>query len=260
MSNACLFSVPELESHLVFKIISSLKTVVGVRFSISREIFLGCAGYDELTSDRFVGRITRFANVKSRTLSIVWEEDGLTDVYSLHKLLVRAYGFVLMPMANGMGPPKLTGRALATEQVDARRRAEEAAAAAEEPSPEAPRYVDVPWTDGAVPRVQRWKVVAPEAIAVDVRAAAGHEDYGMKLKRVEPNPEPALLKTGYDFLFKWSVPPKFLTEFVEFMNERLDGKQAYTRLVTEGELVRHLSYTGQTIRFIMDNLQITKRK
>ena len=233
----------DLETTMAYKILASLKTIVGVRFSISKEIFFGTADYDALVEDRYIGRFTRRG--ANNRYSLTWESDDLTDVYSLNQLLTPDLGLKLENHANGTGPPKLTGRALAEEQVNARRATGAAAAAAgagaeEEAAP--PRTVEVEWKDGAVRRVQVWTVVEPEAVTVDERNAAGHTEYNMKLKRVAPNPEPVKLRTGYDFLFNWSVPPAFLTELMGFMNERLDGKSSSHRKVFKGELVRHLSY------------------
>ena len=223
---------------MIYKILSSLKTVVGVRFSISKGIFLGIEGYDDLAEARYSGTFTRRgANHRYCLISPMW----LTDVYSLPNLLAPALGLQLEKYANGMGAPKLTGRALAEEQVAARRAGAAAGAPAGQEAA-APRVVDVEWMDGGVRRVQKWTVVEPEAVTVDERSAAGHEEYGMKLKRVLPNPEPTTLRTGYDFLFQWSVPPPFLTELEGFMNERLAGNTAYTRKTSKGELVRFLSY------------------
>ena len=236
---------PDLEAHATYKIWVSLKSMVGCRFSISKKIFLGGAFYDELTEDRYTGRITRRANVLQCTLSITWDADGLPDVYPMHRLLAPGYHLKLEAHANGSAPPELTGRALAEEQVRARREdaggetGRPAAAQREEP----PQIVDVEWTDGSVRRVQRWTVVEPEAVAVDQRKAAGHGEFPMKLKRVLPNPEPSELRTGFDFLFQWSVPPAFLSELMGFMNERLDDSTTSTRKVTKGELVRYTCLT-----------------
>ena len=44
----------DLETTMVYKILASLKTIVGVRFSISKEIFFGTADYDALVEDRYI--------------------------------------------------------------------------------------------------------------------------------------------------------------------------------------------------------------
>ena len=234
----CVCDASELEAQTAYKILVSMKSIVGVRFSISKTIFSQSQGYDEMTEERYLARITRFANTKTRTISVIWEADELTDVYPLHQLLIPAYALRFERMVNGGAPPKLTGRALAEEQVAARKRAATAAREDEGDGAEPPALVDIPWVDGAVHKVQQWTVLEPEGIAVDERAAAGHLEYSMKLKRVLPNPDPATLRTGYQFLFLWSVPPAFLDELMAFMNERLSlmSKKACTRPVTKGGL------------------------
>ena len=225
---------------MVFKILSSLKSVVGVRFSISKKIFLGAGGYADLQAERYVGCFQR-RYASGNRYSILWESDSLSDVYALNRLLAPGLCFKLENHANGNGPPKLTGRALAQEQIRGRAAAGARVDAGEEEA-ETPTLVDIEWIDCVIPRVQQWRVLEPEGITVDERKAAGQVDFPMKLNRVLPNPDPNTLKTGCDFLFSWSVPPAFISELMGFMNERLDGKHAYSRQVTHGELVRHLSY------------------
>ena len=130
-----------LENHMIFKILVFLKTTVGVRFSISKDIFLGSAFYATLTDERYIGMVTRRAN-EGKRLSITWEADKLTDVYDTAKLLSPGLGLRLENMANGNGPPKLTGRARAEEQM--RAAAADRGPAEEEEAAQAPTIVDVP--------------------------------------------------------------------------------------------------------------------
>ena len=218
-----------------YKVISSLKSVSGVRFSVSRNIFRGAAGFDDMEDERYVAVMNRWVVRKDCKVSITWEIDELNDVYTLHELCAAGHKFRLEPHKNGTGVPKLTGRALAEERVREQATRREADG---EPEAES-QFVDVPWVHGGRPLVQRWRVCEPEDITEDVRDAG---EWQAKLKQVLPNPDPKELKTPYDFLFRWSVPPTFTTELVGFMNERLDGKSHATRKTTEGEVVQHLSY------------------
>ena len=63
---------------------SSLKSVVGVRFSISKKIFLVAGGYADLQAERYVGCFQR-RYASGNRYSITWESDSLSDVYALNR-------------------------------------------------------------------------------------------------------------------------------------------------------------------------------
>ena len=63
----------EVEATMVYKILSSLNNIKDVRFSISKLIFQGAAGYAEMTDDRYIGVFTQWSRKATMSTSIRWE-------------------------------------------------------------------------------------------------------------------------------------------------------------------------------------------
>ena len=109
----------DVQTTHVYKVLSSMKNITLVRFSISKRLFEGSRGYDAMTEERYFGFFKKWVHKVTMRVSITWEADELTDVYALHNLLPPVLGFQLEKYANGKPAPRLTGRALAVEAVHA---------------------------------------------------------------------------------------------------------------------------------------------
>ena len=54
----CVCDASELEAQTAYKILVSMKSIVGVRFSISKTIFSQSKDYDAMTEERYLARIS----------------------------------------------------------------------------------------------------------------------------------------------------------------------------------------------------------
>ena len=126
----------------ITKIMLQCKSIVGIRFSVTKNFFPWIHG----DAERFFGTFSRW-EAKKLKLSIQWDDEN-SDVISLHELLLPVYEFRLESYKNGKAPPIIRGAA----------RVQHARETAEPKD-----VVSITYKDGAVEKTQEWEHVEPEA-------------------------------------------------------------------------------------------------
>ena len=203
-------------------VLASLEYKLLMQFSSPKDIYCTVGnslwpGVADLPPE-IQGRVLQWQNKERVQLRINWQEPDGTwkyDTDDLHTLLAHGLKLIKGPRGEAL---HLRGAA----------RAEAAAAATK-------RTIDVPYLEGALPKVQTWTVEPdPEAIVVDARTAPRF--------RATLNRRTEDVNTPYKMWRNAMLPPKLVDNMMAAFNLRLDGKSRRTRQTSKGEVVRFLSY------------------
>ena len=60
----------EVQATMVYKILTSMKNIARVRFSVSKRLFEGAQGYDEMTEERYFGVFKKWVHKVDMRVSI----------------------------------------------------------------------------------------------------------------------------------------------------------------------------------------------